>query len=180
MVKERMARAGRFDTSLLDRTCRFDRKKNPLVMDRFRVSTMANKIKSIVKPERVQYCSSAHHCQLNKGSVARLFDGTLVSSESREVDRQLLSFDQLFIAHYRSKSIVGMYRQVWFFCFFENVVVFCLLAECLFKCARGYKWLADKNIDYCANDYGERDDSAAEYARGVREVLPSDSKERHE
>ena len=46
--------------------------------------------------------------------------------------------------------------------------------ECLFKCARGYRWMPDKELGYCADDGGEPDNSLEPYAKLVEQDIMMD------
>ena len=51
--------------------------------------------------------------------------------------------------------------------------------ECLFKCARGYRWMPDKELGYCADDGGEPDNSLEPYVNLVEHDLIMDWIQHH-
>lgn len=132
----------------------FDRRANELVMKRFDRSVPTNKVKSIVRASTSLLCASAHQCTFadtdtNGRYVARLSNGAEVVGRELTTNDTAENNDDIFLAHYRSKSI----------------------EECLFKVARGYRWMGDKEIDFCAQGNAKKDVSAKPFANQVAELF---------
>lgn len=127
-----------------------DRFVDEPVMARFTRAADTSTVKSVVRPNHVEFCASAHQCEYSNGAKALNLAGNtaaLGKKNGRETSEPL--FVPIFVAHYRSKS----------------------LQECVWKVTRGYGWMEAKSFEFCAQTDGQRNTAAKRWAKRVQELL---------
>jgi hypothetical protein len=119
------------------------------VMSRFTKAADTTTVKSIVRPETVLLCASAHQCEYKDGARARNLAGQESGTEKSGRETTNPVFAPAFLAHYRTKS----------------------LSECVWKTVRGYGWMESKGFTFCGQSDGVRDASAKPWAKRYEELL---------